>query len=159
MLNKEYTSLCEYNRDTKWDFRFLKLAKEVSTWSKDPSTQVGAVAVEQRNLVRGLGYNGFPSSMFDDHVLLANRNTKLLYTIHAEENCLFNSFGNPCTIYTFPFPPCSDCAIRIVQHGIKTVVSVDGWPERWNESIMNAFEIFRLNKVHRIIYRKEFIDG
>ena len=29
----------------KWDERYLRLAKEVSTWSKDPSTQVGAVAV------------------------------------------------------------------------------------------------------------------
>jgi dCMP deaminase len=26
---------------SKWDERYLALAKEVSTWSKDPSTQVG----------------------------------------------------------------------------------------------------------------------
>ena len=32
----------------KWDTRFLKLAKEIATWSKDPSTQVGAIAVKDR---------------------------------------------------------------------------------------------------------------
>ena len=29
----------------KWDKRYLALAKEVASWSKDPSTQVGAVTV------------------------------------------------------------------------------------------------------------------
>ena len=30
----------------KWDKRFLELAKLVGSWSKDPSTQVGAVIVD-----------------------------------------------------------------------------------------------------------------
>ena len=30
---------------TDWDKRFLKLAKHISKWSKDPSTQVGCVVV------------------------------------------------------------------------------------------------------------------
>ena len=29
----------------KWDIRYMKLAQEVSTWSKDPSSQIGAVAI------------------------------------------------------------------------------------------------------------------
>jgi dCMP deaminase len=33
-----------------WDFKFLGLAREVSTWSKDPSTKVGAVAVRNKHL-------------------------------------------------------------------------------------------------------------
>jgi len=28
-----------------WKDRYLNLAKEISTWSKDPSTQVGAKAI------------------------------------------------------------------------------------------------------------------
>lgn len=31
--------------NTKWDRRFLRLAEEVSTWSKDPGTRVGAATV------------------------------------------------------------------------------------------------------------------
>jgi deoxycytidylate deaminase len=30
---------------TKWDIRYLELAKHGSSWSKDPSTQTGAVIV------------------------------------------------------------------------------------------------------------------
>jgi deoxycytidylate deaminase len=38
----------------KWDSRFLSLAKYISTWSKDPSTQVGAVIARgNRNRTRG----------------------------------------------------------------------------------------------------------
>lgn len=32
----------------KWDKRFMELAKEVATWSKDRSTGVGAVIVNDK---------------------------------------------------------------------------------------------------------------
>ena len=35
----------------KWDERYLRLAKEVSTWSKDPSTKVGAIALLDRSVL------------------------------------------------------------------------------------------------------------
>jgi deoxycytidylate deaminase len=41
----------------KWDRRFLELARHVAAWSKDPSTQVGAVVAEGKRVV-SLGYNG-----------------------------------------------------------------------------------------------------
>ena len=40
----------------KWDKRFLEMAKLVASWSKDPSTQVGAVAVRNRTVI-AQGYN------------------------------------------------------------------------------------------------------
>ena len=49
----------------KWDFRFLELAKSISTWSKDPSRQIGAIAVKNRNVI-AQGYNGFPRGIEDD---------------------------------------------------------------------------------------------
>ena len=49
----------------KWDNRYLRLAKEVSTWSKDPSTKVGAVAVLNGSVL-AQGYNGFPRYILDD---------------------------------------------------------------------------------------------
>jgi deoxycytidylate deaminase len=52
-------------RQEKWDRRFLELAKQVSTWSKDPSTQVGAVLVNDLLQVVGMGYNGFPRGVED----------------------------------------------------------------------------------------------
>ena len=48
-----------------WDTRFIDLAKLVSTWSKDPSTKVGAVITDDNNRVISLGYNGFPKNIQD----------------------------------------------------------------------------------------------
>jgi len=50
----------------KWDIRFLDLAKLVSTWSKDPSTKIGAVITDRDNKIVSLGYNGFPKKVADD---------------------------------------------------------------------------------------------
>ena len=52
----------------KWDVRFLRLAREVSTWSKD-GTGVGAVVADPKHRVVGLGYNGFPSGIEDNERL------------------------------------------------------------------------------------------
>jgi dCMP deaminase len=50
----------------KWDKRFMELAKQVSTWSKDKSTGVGAVIVNDKKKVLSLGFNGFPRGVDDD---------------------------------------------------------------------------------------------
>jgi dCMP deaminase len=54
------------SRQRLWDVRFLEMAKLVSTWSKDPSTQVGAVLVDPCHRVVSLGFNGFPRAIADD---------------------------------------------------------------------------------------------
>ena len=41
-----------------WYGRYLDVAKVVSSWSKDPSTQVGAVAVGTKGQILAQGYNG-----------------------------------------------------------------------------------------------------
>ena len=63
----------------KWDKRFLEMAKLVASWSKDPSTQVGAVAVRNRTVI-AQGYNGFPRGMDDDEWLYENKTMKYLMT-------------------------------------------------------------------------------
>lgn len=70
-----------------WDDRFLELATVISSWSKDPSTQVGAVIVDDDNRVISIGYNGFPKGIKDDH-RLSNRDLKYEMVVHAEANAL-----------------------------------------------------------------------
>lgn len=60
--------------DVKWDRRFMEMAQLVSTWSKDPSTKIGAVLVRSNKIV-ATGYNGFPSGIVDDK-RLQNRDKK-----------------------------------------------------------------------------------
>ena len=44
---------------SKYDHRYLDLAKFFSTWSKDPSAQIGAVAIGDKGQVLAQGYNGW----------------------------------------------------------------------------------------------------
>jgi hypothetical protein len=61
------------SRQRLWDARFLELAKLVATWSKDPSTQVGAVIVDPHQRVISLGLHGFPQRIADDARLPPDR--------------------------------------------------------------------------------------
>jgi dCMP deaminase len=108
----------------KWDLRFLRLAREVATWSKDPSTQVGAVIVRRNRSVHSVGFNGFPQGMSDDPALYADRDSKYSRTVHAEMNALIFAYGSveDCTLYTWPFAPCDRCAAHMVQAHIRRFV-------------------------------------
>lgn len=134
---------------TKWDRRFLDLAKFVSSWSKDPSTKVGAV-VARRNRIISVGFNGFASGVEDEGIESMPRERKYLRTIHAEENAILfagrNIYGT--TIYVYPFQPCSNCASKIIQVGIKKVVVMQSEKQsskvgRWKESFNEAYSQFQ----------------
>lgn len=117
---------------TDWDGRFWDLASLVAGWSKDPSTQVGAVIVNKNRQVLGLGYNGFPRGVNDDPERYNNRETKLMFVAHAERNALDNTFTSSegATLYSTLFP-CTDCAKGIIQRGIKRVVTTAPSEAQW----------------------------
>jgi len=106
----------------KWDLRYLELAKLVSTWSKDPRKQVGAVIVEDQ-YVRGVGFNGFPRHIDDEQALLDNRELKLQLIVHAEVNSILAARGRGDTCYVWPQEPCPQCAGLLIQAGIRRVVT------------------------------------
>lgn len=121
----------------KWDDRFLDLAKLVSTWSKDPSTQVGAVIVRPDRTIASMGFNGFPQSMPDNPGFYANRDSKYSRIVHGEINALLFAHDSVkgCTLYTYPFMPCDRCCVQILQAGITRIVTVKVVPdERWREA-------------------------
>lgn len=124
-----------------WDRRFLALARHISTWSKDPSTQVGAVIVRPDRTVASMGFNGFPQGVEDTPARLLNRDDKLDLIVHAEVNAL--AFAREplrfCTLYVWPLPPCIRCATSIIQHGVGRVVAPEpGLDSQWWKSVMEA---------------------
>ena len=127
----------------KWDCNFLALANTVSMFSKDPSTKVGAVIADDDNRVVSIGYNGFPKGIKDDN-RLENRSLKYDMIVHAEANALLfaNAPVKGCTIYTWPFMPCSRCASLIIQAGIRRVVSIENREERWLDSFRLSHDMF-----------------
>jgi len=106
-----------------WEEYFMTLALVASLKSKDPSTQVGAVIIDNktRKLVSS-GYNGFPRYI-DDALVPQTRPEKYLYVVHAELNAILHAARElaDCSLYATVFP-CSDCMKTIVQTGIKRVV-------------------------------------
>jgi len=131
----------------KWDKRFLNLAKEIATWSKDPSTQVGAIAVKDRKVL-AQGYNGFPRKMKDLEDRYNNREEKYTYIVHAEKNVIYNATYNgvslkDSTMYVYGLPVCSECAKGIIQTGVKRVVMLEMIvPEKWRDSFKNTKLMF-----------------
>lgn len=132
---------------SEWDERFIGLAEHISQWSKDPSTKVGCCIVDSKNRVVSVGYNGFPRGVTDIPEYLNDREKKLQRTIHAEPNAILFAQRDltDCIIYTWPFPPCHDCATLIIQSGIKRVVAPEATKEqklRWCGSMSVAEEMF-----------------
>ena len=110
-----------------WDECFMRMSYVIAERSKDPSTQVGAVIVNDQNVVVGMGYNGFPRGI-ENEDLPWDRDgdlldTKYPYVVHAEANAIFNSNSKTkdCRIYVKLFP-CNECAKAIIQNGIKEVI-------------------------------------
>jgi dCMP deaminase len=130
--------------NAKWTARFINLAAHVAGWSKDP-TQVGAVIIRPDRSVASVGFNGLPRAVSDDPARLADRDQKLLYTVHAELNAILAAREplHGCSIVVYPFQPCAQCAAAIIQAGITEVICPEV-PDasRWADSFHAARTMF-----------------
>jgi dCMP deaminase len=111
-----------------WDEYFMSIAILVSLRSKDPSSKVGAVLV-QDNKILGTGYNGFPSGCDESRFPWDREvdskgwiNTKYPYVIHAEANALMNTVAErrEAELYV-TMHPCNECAKLLIQGGVRQV--------------------------------------
>lgn len=120
--------------------KLLTTAQEFANiWSKDPTTKVGCLIVDDKRRILSFGYNGFPRGVHDLEERLNDRPTKHKFTCHAERNALDQAMVDVsgCDLYTTLFP-CVECAKSIIQKGIKRVVTYkpgrfDDWD--WDFSI------------------------
>ena len=125
---------------TNWKEIFMTMACVMSMRSPDKSTKVGAVVVNESNVVLAMGYNGWCRGIepWSDDDPRHERPLKYLHTEHAERNAIYNSARQGtslenCTMYV-TLMPCMDCARAIVQVGItKVIVHQDG-TDAYNEA-------------------------
>ena len=153
-MDNEYLHPLE--KDLKWHRRFLELAELVSTWSKDPSTKVGAVIVDKNRRVISTGYNGFAIGVDDNEDRLNNREIKYKLVLHAEENAIMFAKRDleGCSLYVTKMPPCSHGASLIIQSGIKNVYIPNvPIPDRWKERCILTNALFKEAGIglHRIV--------
>jgi len=137
-----------------WDVYFLKMADLVATRSKDPSTQVGCVIVNDEKQVLSTGYNGMPPGVKETPELW-ERPTKYDFVVHAEENAVVRAarFGvalNGSTAYVTMFP-CHECAKTLITAGVRRVVlwwhghPRLGYPkDGWEKSFEKSDQSFRM---------------
>jgi dCMP deaminase len=162
-----------------WDRRFLAVAMQVSHWSKDPSSKMGAVIANAEQRLVALGYNGFPKQVEDCQSRQYNKKVKYEIVVHAEANALLiaGSAAVGGTVYLCgPRPICARCAGILIQAGIKRAVAIrpppcdetktnhDPSQMNWAESGRLALQMFNeaeveFEPVHKNLAIEEtFID-
>lgn len=138
----------ERARLEKWDRRMLAMAELVASWSKDPSTQTGAVFTRPDQSVIAVGYNGFPRGIADTDERYSDRETKYSLIVHCEMNALLSAHSDVSgsTLYTWPFLSCDRCCVHMIQAGVKRVVAPVASPdklERWGKAFETTRALFR----------------
>jgi dCMP deaminase len=128
-----------------WDIWFVNMAKYVSTASKDPSTQTGAVITDLKRRVVSVGYNGLAQGVEDSPERLNNREIKYKIIVHCERNALLfaNRSVEDCTLYTWPFMSCATCCSMVIQAGIKRCVAPFSDNERWVAEFELSKQMFK----------------
>src|SRR5690606_35767244 len=100
---------------------FIEIAEVIAKKSKDPSTKVGAVIVDEYNRIISTGYNGFIAGNKESYMTF-EKPMKYHLTIHAEMNALLFAKQdlNNKTIY-ITHSPCPECLKHILQTRIRNV--------------------------------------
>jgi len=153
----------------KWIDRYLDLAEQVSTWSLDPSTKIGAVAVNEDGQVISQGYNGFPRGIEDTQFRLNDRETKYELVVHAEKNLIYNACLNGISlknsyVFIYGLPVCGECTKGLIQCGVKKIFmrvrSPDTISRRkiWFENFKNiSAKMLKETGIDYIIYEEDNI--
>lgn len=132
-----------------WFDSFFRRCQAEAASSKDPTTKVGAVIVDDDKGALSSGFNGFPRGIADTPERLASRHLKNRLVVHAERNAILNvartggAALRGATICVEAIPtdgsehwgaPCVACALEIIQAGIKRVITrpIAAAPERWH---------------------------
>ena len=75
------------------DDYYMTMAFVCSARSKDPTTQVGAVIVDEKGNIKATGYNGLPEGIEDDSMPWVKDEGvkhKYFYVVHAEQNAILH---------------------------------------------------------------------
>jgi dCMP deaminase len=131
-----------------FDHYCMSIAEVVATNSKCFSRKIGAVLVRDKAII-STGYNGPPRGLHPCRVkdnygaegcprkalgFKSGKGLRLCVAAHAERNALIqagrtgvSTMGS--TLYCYCGQVCKDCAVEIVNAGVKRLVFLDGAPD------------------------------
>lgn len=139
------------NFNLSYDDMFMNMAYLLAMKSKDENTKIGAVIVDDEHNVVSTGFNSFPRGINDNIKERQEKPEKYYYFSHAERNSIYNaarigvSLKN-CNLYTPGFP-CTNCALAIIQSGIKEIILCENWDylpssQKWKDEAKISKEMF-----------------
>ncbi len=161
-LNKNYIT-----SPISWDQYFMLQAILAGFKSKDPSTKVGSIIVDNDNRQVSMGYNGFIAGI-DEGRLTWNKDKndpfedqKYGYVVHSEANAILVSSRSlkGCRMYVTLFP-CNECAKLIASKKLSEVIFLT-YKESHKESNNVAKKIFDLCniKYRQLTITEEIIES
>lgn len=119
----------EAKSNINWDEYFMFQAIIASFKSKDPSTKVGSVFVDENNHQITMGYNGFVAGIDESKLPWGKdksvplEHQKYGYVVHSETNAILHATksleGSRAYVTLFP---CHECAKLIASKKVKEVI-------------------------------------
>ena len=152
------------NLFTKWDHRFMEMARLVASWAScyQQERKIGAVIVKDKRVMT-TGYNGAPAGvrtcvergecLRKKLGIPSGTRHEMCYAVHAEQNAIIQAAKlgisiDGATLYC-THQPCILCAKMICNSGIERVVYGEGYPDEF------SLEIFKEAGVVVEQYTKE----
>lgn len=136
-------------KEKEWDARFMRVAREVGSWTSCIRRPVGAVIVKNHRILT-TGYNGSPQGILscrergvclrDKLQIPSGTRQEMCYAIHAEQNAVVqaaktNVSVDGATIYV-THQPCSLCTRILINAGIKRIVYAEGYPDEFSIQLL-----------------------
>lgn len=136
---------------SKWDKRFMNIAKEVAKWSTCArnNRQVGSVIVRGKRIIT-TGYNGAPAGvescvekgycLRDKMGIASGTRAEVCFATHAEQNALVQAAKlgisvDNTTIYV-THRPCLICSKLLINAGIKRIVYGVDYPDSMSLDVL-----------------------
>ena len=110
-------------KQREWDEYFLEITEVVAKKSKDPSSKMGCVIVDQNHRVVSMGYNGMIQGADESKMTMSERPMKYYFATHSEMNAVLFAKRDltGCTVYN-RVATCDNCLKYCLQAGIKRFV-------------------------------------
>ena len=131
----------------------LAIAYEVAKASKDPTTQVGAIIIQDGDIV-SMGYN---RTLYEpDHT----HADQCRATLHAEMDAIAKANRKGMSLkgatLVCSWTVFAECAKIIAASGITTVVThkkaIRATPSRWKSNLRSTQKIFQEHKIQYLLY-------
>lgn len=146
--------------------KFLPDAQAAMGRSKDRSTRVGAVALDDAHVIKASGYNGFARGVDDEVDTRHARPAKYDWTVHAEMNIVAQA-ARPVlqgtTVILTSLHPCPTCSGLLIQAGVKRILTrrteevkrIEDGRVDWDEKAKIAMEMLAEAGVEVIYYGED----